>query len=251
MFDKGGPSGVTTPPLPSGVCVKWGDLDETEIAESAASGVTDSPSSGMDDTSSQKNSLAHFADQRAGANREGRTTPGRPHLPRIKTGRAQLQSRVTPPYKEANSRPSPTSPRSMKTGAQARDVAFGAARALQVGDNINKRPPWHVGGERTFHERTDQRNHTAPHLQEDARVVTAGLHHASNELQLCIESWRFEVAQVQLQVQAERTATAKARLAVEKARNQGRRLDIELAGQGWCGQSQVSGRFRSTCRPPT
>ena len=38
---------------------------------------------------------------------------------------------------------------------------------------------------------------------------------ASTEMQLWVESHRFEVTQVQLQVQAEKTATAKAKLAVE------------------------------------
>ena len=87
MLDKGGLFSVTTPLLPSGARVKWGDLNETEIAESAASGVADLPSSGVDDTFSQKSYLAHFTDQCAGTNRAGRATPGRLHLPQIKTGR--------------------------------------------------------------------------------------------------------------------------------------------------------------------
>ena len=65
-------------------------------------------------------------------------------------------------------------------------------------------------------------------MQDDTRLVCARLHHASNELQLRIESRRFETAQLQLQVQVEKTSTAKAQLAVEKARNRGRQLDIEL-----------------------
>ena len=77
--------------------------------------------------------------------------------------------------------------------------------------------------------RADKRDFKkGPQLHEEARVVAARLHHASGELQLRIESRRFEIAQVQLQVQAEKTATAKAQLAVEKARNRGRQLDIEL-----------------------
>ena len=65
-------------------------------------------------------------------------------------------------------------------------------------------------------------------MQDDTRQICARLHHASNELQLRIESRRFETAQLQLQVQVEKTSTAKAQLAVEKARNRGRQLDIEL-----------------------
>ena len=70
--------------------------------------------------------------------------------------------------------------------------------------------------------RADKRDFKkGPQLQEEARVVAARLHHASNELQLRIESRRFETAQLQLQVQVEKTSTAKAQLAVEKARNRG------------------------------
>ena len=78
-------------------------------------------------------------------------------------------------------------------------------------------------------KRLDKRDFKkGPQLNEEARVVAARLHHASNELQLRIESRRFETAQLQLQVQVEKTSTAKAQLAVEKARNRGRQLDIEL-----------------------
>ena len=77
-------------------------------------------------------------------------------------------------------------------------------------------------------KRLDQRNRQGPLVQDDTRQVCARLHHASNELQLRIESRRFETAQLQLQVQVEKTSTAKAQLAVEKARNRGRQLDIEL-----------------------
>ena len=57
MLDKRELSSVTTPLLPSGARIKWGDLDETEIAESAASGVAGSPSSGVDDASMQSEGL--------------------------------------------------------------------------------------------------------------------------------------------------------------------------------------------------
>ena len=77
-------------------------------------------------------------------------------------------------------------------------------------------------------KRLDQRNRQGPFVQDDTRQICARLHHASNELQLRIESRRFETAQLQLQVQVEKTSTAKAQLAVEKARNRGRQLDIEL-----------------------
>ena len=61
-------------------------------------------------------------------------------------------------------------------------------------------------------------------------------------MQLRVESRRFEVAQVQLQVQAEKTATAKAQLAVEKARRQIRQLDIELELKQAASATAKSGR---------
>ena len=50
-------------------------------------------------------------------------------------------------------------------------------------------------------------------------------------MQLRIEDRRFDVAQVQRQVQVEKTATAKAQLAVEGARRSIRQLDIDLDKQ--------------------
>ena len=76
MLDKGGLSSVTALLLLSGAHIKWGDLNETEITESAASGITGSLSSGMGDVSSQKGSLAHFADQCAGSGKGEQTKPG-------------------------------------------------------------------------------------------------------------------------------------------------------------------------------
>ena len=46
-----------------------------------------------------------------------------------------------------------------------------------------------------------QRNQQGPFVQDETRQICARLHHASNELQLRIESRRFETAQLQLQVQ--------------------------------------------------
>ena len=82
-------------------------------------------------------------------------------------------------------------------------------------------------------KRLDKRDFKkGPQLQEEARVVAARLHHASNELQLRIESRRFETAQLQLQVQVEKTSTAKAQLAVEKARNRAMKPHVHRGAQG-------------------
>ena len=102
-------------------------------------------------------------------------------------------------------------------------------------DSKEQRPAWNEKA-RAFYrigECADQRNRSgkAPQLDEHARLAIARTQLAATEMQLRVESRRFEVAQMQLQVQVERTATAKAQLAVEKARNQGRRLDIELEQQ--------------------
>merc|ERR1711998_761454 len=149
---------------------------------------------------------------------------------------------VTPPYKfQARSASASTSPRSKKADQPAfqafsvaprGDSTSNKAKALPLGVDVDGRVHW--GDEaRSFYgigdqKRLDQRNRRGPCLQDDARVAAAQLHHASNLLQLQIESRRNETALIQLQVQAEKTATAKAQLAVEKARNRGRQLDIEL-----------------------
>ena len=148
--------------------------------------------------------------------------PGRQASPQGKKGRAQSQSQVMPPYKEAKSRHSSTSPRSMKAGAH------GSARGLVDITNKQERPAWHASDARAFHERADQRNVKSPLLDDRTRLAIARTKLAANELQLRIESRRFEVAQVQLQVQVEKTSTAKAKLAVEKTRRQICQLDIEL-----------------------
>ena len=66
-------------------------------------------------------------------------------------------------------------------------------------------------------------------------------------MQPWVDSQRFEVAQVQLQVQAEKPTTAKAQLALEQAHPQIRQLDIELARAqaGQYHRSQVRARRRS------
>ena len=72
-------------------------------------------------------------------------------------------------------------------------------------------PGWRVHDTRASYERDDQRHGKGPALlNEHTRLAIARTQLASTEMQLRVESRRFEVAQVQLQVQAEKTATAKA-----------------------------------------
>ena len=80
-------------------------------------------------------------------------------------------------------------------------------------DSKEQRPVWWNEKARAFYrigECADQRNRSgkAPQLDEHARLAIARTQLAATEMQLRVESRRFEVAQIQLHVQAERTATA-------------------------------------------
>ena len=95
--------------------------------------------------------------------------------------------------------------------------------------NEHERPDWRVHDRRGYNERADLRCGKGPSLMdENTCLAIAHTQLASTEMQLRVESRCFEVAQAQLQVQAEKTATANAQLAVEKARRQIRQFDIEL-----------------------
>ena len=152
---------------------------------------------------------------------------------------------MTPPYKARSASASaPASPRSKKGELSSFGASDLAPRGgSPPGKKKDSAPLPRFGSEKGVHwsnearsfygigdqKRLDKRDFKkGPQLNEEARVVAARLHHASNELQLRIESRRFETAQLQLQVQVEKTSTAKVQLAVEKARNRGRQLDIEL-----------------------
>ena len=78
----------------------------------------------------------------------------------------------------------------------------------------------------------DQRDFHRP-LKEDehARLALARLQLQQAELQLRIEDRRFDVAQDQLRVQVEKTATATAQLAVEEARHSVRQWELGLEKQ--------------------
>jgi hypothetical protein len=210
--------------------IKWGDLEPTELADLQTPRVLFKPDSGADD-------FLDFAHQRAPV--EAQNTPDRTDSVEGKEGRS---TKITPPHKQEQ--PSTASPRLSKrrNGAaprQDRDSASvrlrfrPAAQDPLVYDDLAKpqRPSdgWRVDSMRAYHQRADeQKGKPPPPFDEQARISVARLHLASSEMQLRIESRRFEVAQMQLQVQLAKTDTAKAQLAVEKARNRGRQLDIEL-----------------------
>ena len=150
-------------------------------------------------------------------------------------------TQVTPPYKARSASASaPASPRTKKGDLRSFAASDLAPRGgSSPGDSApllrfeSEKGAYWSDEARSFYgigdqKRLDQRNRRGPFVQDDTRQICARLHHASNELQLRIESRRFETAQLQLQVQVEKTSTAKAQLAVEKARNRGRQLDIEL-----------------------
>ena len=109
------------------------------------------------------------------------------------------------------------------------DARFSSGGPVGVASGKHARPGWCVHDTRASYERADQRHGKAlALLNEHTCLAIACTQLTSTEMQLRVESRRFEVAQVQLQVQAEKAVTAKAQLAVEKARRQIRQLDIEL-----------------------
>ena len=215
--------------------IKWGDLDldlNGEIAEASGAGVDINPNY-------KAASLASFrADQCA--LEKAPSTPIRrvANSPDLNEGRADQ----TPPYK-AHQSPSQSpsqSPRDRSTKKDAPSSARGRGDVKSISEGLSflditsEQQPWSSKARKFYGigdpKRLDQRsrNGNGPSMQDDTRLVCARLHHASNELQLRIETRRFETAQLQLQIQVEKTSTAKAQLAVEKARRQIRQLDIEL-----------------------
>ena len=223
--------------LPSGDCCdvfQFGDFKSTDIATSQAPGI------GLEDKLNYNSANSDdFADQRPTS--DAPSTPAR-RSPVRKEGPT---TQVTPPYKARSASASaPASPRNKKGDLRSFAASDLAPRGSSPpGKKEDSAPLLRFGSEKGVHwsnearsfygigdqKRLDKRDFKrGPQLQEEARVVAARLHHASNELQLRIESRRFETAQLQLQVQVEKTSTAKAQLAVEKARNRGRQLDIEL-----------------------
>ena len=217
--------------------IKWGDLDldlNGEIAEASGAGVDINPNY-------KAASLASFrADQCA--LEKAPSTPIRrvANSPDLNEGRADQ----TPPY-EAHQSPSQSpsqSPRDRSTKKDAPSSARGRGGVKSISEGLSflditsEQQPWSSKARKFYGigdpKRLDQRsrNGNGPSMQDDTRLVCArpSLHHASNELQLRIETRRFETAQLQLRIQVEKTSTAKAQLAVEKARRQIRQLDIEL-----------------------
>ena len=215
--------------------IKWGDLDldlNGEIAEASGAGVDINPNY-------KAASLASFrADQCA--LEKAPSTPIRrvANSPDLNEGRSDQ----TPPYK-AHQSPSQSpsqSPRDRSTKKDAPSSARGRGDVKSISEGLSflditsEQQPWSSKARKFYGigdpKRLDQRsrNGNGPSMQDDTRLVCARLHHASNELQLRIETRRFETAQLQLQIQVEKTSTAKAQLAVEKARRQIRQLDIEL-----------------------
>ena len=226
--------GSTSPSLPSvdrHILIKFGDFESTDVVASQAPGIELRTELNY----ASANSI-DFADQRSTSNAP--STPARGKSPLGKEGHA---TQVTPPYKARSASASaPASPRTKKGDLRSFAASDLAPRGgSSPGDSApllrfeSEKGAYWSDEARSFYgigdqKRLDQRNRRGPCLQDDARVAAAQLHHASNLLQLQIESRRNETALIQLQVQAEKTATAKAQLAVEKARNRGRQLDIEL-----------------------